>query len=728
MSQQTAPFLESKYGWNFGESGWNTGMDENLLKFSYMFDRNIDGIVNSLPSAVTGQAYYLTTDKRIYFSVNNSWVSTPVPKWFSVNLRSTGQTYIYNGTVLSLVPNNTDLSSRLTAVELEIDGLGTASLKNEDFFASKDQLDVAVSQVNSYTDNQLNLYKTDISNSSNTAKGASLSGWRGSNVGATLDVQGVVARVLTTNTAEQNAAAIQAAWAISSKIILPAPGTYLCQPVFPPANWVIEGKGKDYILKLPNNPNRMLPSGILSKQVGLIHIDSGSATAFVEAGLVRNLQLVGASVESGFQEQTHLLSLGGAKNVSVENTWFTASQGDAIYLGYGSGDSTERHNFDVYINRCTFDGVNNENRQALSVVDGVNVWMTNCHVKNYTKSTMPGAVDIEPVNGANTTQNIYILNNIFEAVGGTSGVTGYIANHQGVVNRFDRPSNNINIIGNFYSDCTNRGGSFACQVATLTASSASPPLDFTFRGNRTVRGSRVGTIVGSGSVRHIGNIYTDIDNGLFLGLRTDGGNYDIRTEDNTYIRVGKANLVTAGYAMQISTNIELKIKNEDFVDCGRADGTLGYGLYFVDGTSSGVTISGIKVRNITGKTTYAIKALGSHTFTSESNSYTSNNLKVSGNDFKYKSPSYGDFTFATTPANLPIGFFSIAVTDADFPGGRGILNSYKIMDPADGSYAATTYQDLIPTSSSTSTTKTFSRRKVDPGTGLWQTPVVFTGV
>ena len=33
MTQQTSPFLDVKYGWNYGESGWNTGMDENLVKF-----------------------------------------------------------------------------------------------------------------------------------------------------------------------------------------------------------------------------------------------------------------------------------------------------------------------------------------------------------------------------------------------------------------------------------------------------------------------------------------------------------------------------------------------------------------------------------------------------------------------------------------------------------------------------------------------------------------------
>jgi hypothetical protein len=102
MTQKTAPFIDGKYGWELGESGWNLGMDENLLKFSFLFDRNIDGIVSSLPTAVNGTAYFNTTDSRVYYVVGGVYYSSPVPKWFQLTLRSTGQAYQYDGTSLSL--------------------------------------------------------------------------------------------------------------------------------------------------------------------------------------------------------------------------------------------------------------------------------------------------------------------------------------------------------------------------------------------------------------------------------------------------------------------------------------------------------------------------------------------------------------------------------------------------------------------------------------------------
>lgn len=100
MTQQTSPFLEGKYGWASGESGWNFGMDENLLKFSYLFDKNIDEVVSTLPSVVNGKAYFNTTDNRVHFAVGSIYYSTPVPKWFVVTLRSTGDRYQFDGTSL----------------------------------------------------------------------------------------------------------------------------------------------------------------------------------------------------------------------------------------------------------------------------------------------------------------------------------------------------------------------------------------------------------------------------------------------------------------------------------------------------------------------------------------------------------------------------------------------------------------------------------------------------
>lgn len=152
MPQQQAPFLEGKYGWNFGESGWDTGMNENLLKFSFMFDRNVDGVVSTLPAAVNGKAYFLTTDNRLYFTVNTTYFSCPTPKWFEFVVRGTGVTYQFNGTSAIQVESLIGVDSRLDAMELSVASLGTASSKDVDFFASTARVDVVEANAQSTTD------------------------------------------------------------------------------------------------------------------------------------------------------------------------------------------------------------------------------------------------------------------------------------------------------------------------------------------------------------------------------------------------------------------------------------------------------------------------------------------------------------------------------------------------------------------------------------------------
>lgn len=187
MTQQTSPFLDVKYGWNYGESGWNTGMDENLVKFSFLFDRNIDAIVSSLPNAVSGQSYFLTSDNRLYFSISGNWYSSPTPKWFEMNIKSTGQKYHFNGTGIVEVLSPGGVEASLDAIELRLSQLGTASNQSVEFFASKAQLDVAVSNAAAYTDT----LKSSLANTTDLTKGISLVGGAGRVVNAVSEIRNV---------------------------------------------------------------------------------------------------------------------------------------------------------------------------------------------------------------------------------------------------------------------------------------------------------------------------------------------------------------------------------------------------------------------------------------------------------------------------------------------------------------------------------------------------------
>lgn len=172
MPQQTSPFTETKWGWNYGEAGWNSGMDENLLKMGFMFDGNVDSIVASLPAAVNGNSYFLTTDNRFYFAVGSTFYSSPCPKHFVFKIKSSGDYYQFNGTSAFQIDNPSQVGGRLDSLEATIASLGSAAFEDVADLATQTELDVASAQANDYTDT----LRSDLTNTADPAKGAGMVG------------------------------------------------------------------------------------------------------------------------------------------------------------------------------------------------------------------------------------------------------------------------------------------------------------------------------------------------------------------------------------------------------------------------------------------------------------------------------------------------------------------------------------------------------------------------
>jgi hypothetical protein len=169
MPQRISPFIEVKYGWNYGESGWNEGVDENFLKLSCLTSSVFDGVVETLPEFPSnGSVYYLTTDKRLYFYAG-AWKSTPIPKWFILKDRVTGDYWEFNGSGLALVPSIADTASEIEDISSTLGTLGSAAFKEASTFATVSALDVASAQSNQYTDS--------LRNDLLDPQGSSLVGW-----------------------------------------------------------------------------------------------------------------------------------------------------------------------------------------------------------------------------------------------------------------------------------------------------------------------------------------------------------------------------------------------------------------------------------------------------------------------------------------------------------------------------------------------------------------------
>jgi hypothetical protein len=157
---------------------------------------------------------------------------------------------------------------------------------------------------------------------------------------------------------------------------------------------------------------------------GLFYANSGASGTFVSNIQLRNFEMDGLVGSKSFSEFQHLVSLNGVADVIIENVKFTGPQGDAIYLGSQGG---ERHNHNVIIKNNIFDGVNNDNRNAVSIIDGDGVIIANNHFHDFTKSTMPGAIDVEPnANAYHVVSNIEITSNTFENITGSAGVVNFV--------------------------------------------------------------------------------------------------------------------------------------------------------------------------------------------------------------------------------------------------------------------------------------------------------------
>lgn len=534
--------------------------------------------------------------------------------------------------------------------------------------------------------------------------------------------------VRASNTGAQNKLLLQKASVAFRSLYFPAGETFKSEPLFLSADTELYGAGFGSVLEMVTPATLTMPDGSPAKHLGLLHVDSGSATSQISGIEVHDMTLKGTVDTEGFREFVHLIALNGARNVHVFRAQLLGFRGDAVYMGSGPTDVSQRHNNMIFVYDNVIDGINKDNRNPLSIVDGTDVYFFRNYVKNSTRSNMPGAVDVEPQNSFDTARNIYVDMNTFENIGGTSGVMGMYTVKIAADFAFINPPNNINFRHNTLINCNNAGGAWGAKFDGNSAGPNTPRLDMTVEYNKVYGGNRVAVVVGVHGVTHRFNQYFDTNYGMFLGLKVNGSLFRFETNNNNYTRVGKSNAVDAGYGVQVSTVSRLRVRHELFVDCGKADGSFGVPLYFVDGSSDYVELKGNRIENPGNKTTYGIKALNTHFFDPQTNAYGDNWLEVAGNDFKWRASDYGDFTFDTLPGALPQGRWVIVGSGTAFGSGKGVLESFSYRDPVELSIAGSTYQRFTPSATVAGKAKQFAERKVDPNTGGWTTPHWFTGV
>ena len=230
--------------------------------------------------------------------------------------------------------------------------------------------------------------------------------------------------------------AIQAAVTAEEIVFFPA-GTYkVTSAVNIPANRTLFGEGASSVI---------LYTGTAASQ-GAFFINSGSSTAYVDNVTVQDLKFLGQVATLGFSEFVHLISFSGVRNCVIQRCVFEGFRGDGVYIGSGDVAGQERHNINVTIRDCYINGVNNDNRNGISVIDGTSVTIENNYFTRTTRSNMPGAIDIEPdANNYHVIQNISIRNNrIYDCRGSVGAITIFLP-----IQTFTTPPNGFVVEGNY---------------------------------------------------------------------------------------------------------------------------------------------------------------------------------------------------------------------------------------------------------------------------------------
>lgn len=180
-------------------------------------------------------------------------------------------------------------------------------------------------------------------------------------------------------------------------------------------------------IELPSNITINGCFGIINSQVatlvggtGIFTIDGGGANTQQENINLLNIQFVGKAT---FDGQKHQIAIHGGKNINIENCYFNGFPGDAIYINGGDGYRSERHNYNISITNNFFNGVNYENRNAISILDCNGLIILGNKFINCSRVDMPGCIDIEPNPGYAYAVifNIIITNNIFTDNKGSNG-------------------------------------------------------------------------------------------------------------------------------------------------------------------------------------------------------------------------------------------------------------------------------------------------------------------
>lgn len=163
---------------------------------------------------------------------------------------------------------------------------------------------------------------------------------------------------------------------------------------------------------------------------GIFAFEASVSNQSDDSNSIKNIKISGLNfvtdIETmGFHELSHHIAAHGVSDFTVENCTFTGFLGDGIAIcrGLFQGGYRNAYNKNVIIKNCKFDGVNHDNRQAISIYYCDKFIIDNCDFYRTTREKMIGAIDIESDDPNLTiTNNGFISNCYFNDIKGLGAI------------------------------------------------------------------------------------------------------------------------------------------------------------------------------------------------------------------------------------------------------------------------------------------------------------------
>jgi hypothetical protein len=368
----------------------------------------------------------------------------------------------------------------------------------------------------------------------------------------------------------------------------------------------------------------------------------------------KGVTLEGRVVEDGFSEHDSILNLNAVTDVLIENCIFRGFRGDGIYLGSSNIANVERHNQNVIIRNCVFDGVTKNNRHGVFVVDGTNIRVENNLFVDSTRfgdqmyvagskfdnldpnsgPGMPGPFNIEP-DGWNFTivRDIVVDGNTFcncNARSGTLQLYLPLKNFNTAPSKFIFSNNHV-VEGN-------RSATGINLFSNGNATTDTPNMNITISGN-VIENTWSGlSVMGTKGTTIVNNRFENTGSSPIIGYLGNTKNVDLMIEGNTFRNISTE---TNG-GLAVFSNDRLTIRNNKFIDA------YGHVITFQSGASTSfVTLEGNEVFAPAGKTAYGFRGAG-HQFSPETNLASGNIFHdgVAGDDFPAANRTMGNSPLA----------------------------------------------------------------------------------